>query len=70
MAKTHSLIVRGVTKSVKNSLKRMALANSPKLSVNQVMLKMLSNHTESEILEFNGRKYQSQPISRETFEHT
>lgn len=56
MAKTHTLIVRGVTKDQKNALKRMAKRYSVKQSVNQVMLAMISTQTHSEIKEFNNNK--------------
>jgi len=49
MPKTHTLIVRGVTKDTKNSLKRIASHSDGRLSVNQVILSMISKFTKDEI---------------------
>lgn len=49
MPKTHTLIVRGVTKDAKNSLKRIASHSDGRLSVNQVILSMISKFTKDEI---------------------
>lgn len=56
MAKTHTLIVRGVSKEQKNSLKRIARKFPVKQSVNQVMLAMISTQTITEIEDFKNAK--------------
>lgn len=52
MGKTHTLIVRGVTKDQKNALKRIARKSNVKLSVNQVMLAIIGTQTFNEIKEY------------------
>lgn len=56
MAKTHTLIVRGVSKEQKNALKRIATKSSVKLSVNQVMLAMIGTQVFGEIEEYKKSK--------------
>lgn len=55
-AKTHTLIVRGVSKEEKNSLKRLARKSPAKLSVNQYMLSVIESHTASERADFKKSK--------------
>ncbi len=54
MSKKHTLIVRGVSKDEKNSLKRMAKKTAAKLSVNQVMLGLINQATAKEIHDFKN----------------
>ena len=49
MPKTHTLIVRGVSKDQKNSLKRLSRNMAVKQSVNQVLLSIIQMTTEPEI---------------------
>lgn len=58
MQKTHTLIVRGVTKDVKMSLKRIANKSEGMLSVNQVILSMISKFTKDEIAAYKDNLLQ------------
>lgn len=56
MSKTHTLIVRGISKDEKNSLKRMAKKSIGKLSVNQIVLGIINFSTAKEISEHKSKK--------------
>lgn len=52
MGKTHTLIVRGLTKDQKNSLKRLAKAKNRLASVNSFMLDVIDDKTIHDIETF------------------
>lgn len=54
--KGHTLIVRGISKAQKNSLKRLAMSKPVKTSVNYVMLQLIYDKTEKEIEVFELNK--------------
>lgn len=56
MGNTHTLIVRGLTKDQKNSLKRLAKAKNKLASVNSFMLQVIDDKTIHDIETFQIAK--------------
>jgi hypothetical protein len=56
MGKIHTIIVRGVTKAQKNSLKRQAKLKDKRASVNNFMLQLIYDKTIHDIESFEINK--------------
>lgn len=67
MTKTHSILVRGLSKEQKNSLKRIAAKHPGKLSINQLMLLEIEEKTYPEIAEYKRLKLAKQPQDKNIF---
>ena len=56
MANTQKLLIRGLSKAQKNSLKRQAKAKDKRASVNSFVLQILHDHTIHDIASFEIKR--------------